>query len=133
MARLKRLKTMLSTTAAHIAPMQGEYLGGAIPHLLLVGRRGQPFWWSPSENNAGNHNIAICGKWGSGKSVLLPQLCAASRGAGAKVEVIDDGRSFEHSVKLQGGERNIGGAGKSGAALVRHGGRRTFQKKHNNI
>lgn len=42
MARLKRLKTMLSTTAAHIAPMQGEYLGGVIPHLLLVGRRGQP-------------------------------------------------------------------------------------------
>jgi conjugal transfer ATP-binding protein TraC len=103
MARLKRLKTMLSTTAAHIAPMQGEYLGGAIPHLLLVGRRGQPFWWSPFENGAGNHNIAICGKSGSGKSVLLQELCAALRGAGAKVVVIDDGRSFEHSVKLQGG------------------------------
>ncbi|MXO91049.1 type IV secretion system protein TraC [Pontixanthobacter aquaemixtae] len=103
MARLKRLKTMLSTTAAHIAPMQGEYLGGAIPHLLLVGRRGQPFWWSPFENDAGNHNIAICGKSGSGKSVLLQELCAALRGAGAKVVVIDDGRSFEHSVKLQGG------------------------------
>ena len=103
MARLKRLKTMLSTTAAHIAPMQGEYLGGAIPHLLLIGRRGQPFWWSPFENDAGNHNIAICGKSGSGKSVLLQELCAALRGAGAKVVVIDDGRSFEHSVKLQGG------------------------------
>ena len=103
MARLKRLKTMLSTTAAHIAPMQGEYLGGVIPHLLLVGRRGQPFWWSPFENGAGNHNIAICGKSGSGKSVLLQELCAALRGAGAKVVVIDDGRSFEHSVKLQGG------------------------------
>jgi conjugal transfer ATP-binding protein TraC len=103
MARLKRLKTMLSTTAAHIAPMQGEYLGGALPHLLLIGRRGQPFWWSPFENTAGNHNIAICGKSGSGKSVLLQELCAALRGAGAKVVVIDDGRSFEHSVKLQGG------------------------------
>jgi len=103
MARLKRLRTMLSTTAANIAPMQGEYLGGAIPHLLLVGRRGQPFFWSPFENDAGNHNIAICGKSGSGKSVLLQELCAALRGAGAKVVVIDDGRSFEHSVKLQGG------------------------------
>src|SRR3546814_13645957 len=40
---------------------------------------------------------------GSGKSVLLQELCAALRGAGAKVVVIDDGRSFEHSVKLQGG------------------------------
>ena len=39
MARLKRFKTMLSTTAANIAPLQGEYLGGAVPHLLLVGRQ----------------------------------------------------------------------------------------------
>ncbi|WP_408586962.1 DUF5934 domain-containing protein [Novosphingobium sp.] len=103
MLRLKRMRTMLSTTAANIAPMQGEYLGRTVPHLLLVGRRGQPFWWSPFENGAGNHNIAICGKSGSGKSVLLQELCAALRGAGAKVVVIDDGRSFEHSVKLQGG------------------------------
>src|SRR5690606_29120395 len=55
------------------------------------------------ENEAGNHNVAICGKSGSGKSVLLQEMCAALRGAGAQVVVIDDGRSFEHSVKLQGG------------------------------
>ncbi|RDV07397.1 type IV secretion system protein TraC [Sphingorhabdus pulchriflava] len=103
MERLKRMKTLLSTTAANIAPMQGEYLGGPLPHLLFVGRRGQPFFWSPFENEAGNHNIAICGKSGSGKSVLLQEMCAALRGAGAQVVVIDDGRSFEHSVKLQGG------------------------------
>jgi conjugal transfer ATP-binding protein TraC len=103
MERLKRLRTLLSTTAANIAPMQGEYLGGRLPHLLFVGRRGQPFFWSPFENDAGNHNVAICGKSGSGKSVLLQEMCAALRGAGAQVVVIDDGRSFEHSVKLQGG------------------------------
>ena len=103
MERLKRFRTLLSTTAANIAPLQGEYLGGPVPHLLFVGRRGQPFYWSPFENEAGNHNVAICGKSGSGKSVLLQEMCAALRGAGAKVVVIDDGRSFEHSVKLQGG------------------------------
>ena len=103
MERLKRFKTVLSTTAANIAPMQGEYLGSVHPHLLFVGRRGQPFFWSPFENDAGNHNVAICGKSGSGKSVLLQEMCAALRGAGAQVVVIDDGRSFEHSVKLQGG------------------------------
>jgi len=103
MERLKRFRTMLSTSAANIAPMQGEYLGSDQPHLLFVGRRGQPFFWSPFENAAGNHNVAICGKSGSGKSVLLQEMCAALRGAGAKVVVIDDGRSFEHSVKLQGG------------------------------
>ncbi|MEO0031629.1 MAG: type secretion system protein TraC [Pseudomonadota bacterium] len=103
MERLKRLRTMLSTTAANIAPVQGEYLGGSLPHLLFLGRRGQPFFWSPFENGAGNHNVAICGKSGSGKSVLLQEMCAALRGAGAHVVVIDDGRSFEHSARLLGG------------------------------
>src|SRR3546814_300401 len=39
----------------------------------------------------------------SGKSVTLQELCASLCGAGARVVVIDDGRSFEHSAKLQGG------------------------------
>ena len=101
--RMKRMRTLLTTTAANLAPIQGEYLGSQIPHLLLVGRRGQPFFWSPFENAAGNHNVAVFGKSGSGKSVALQELCASLCGAGAKVVVIDDGRSFEHSAKLQGG------------------------------
>ncbi|WP_242128549.1 type IV secretion system protein TraC [Sphingobium sp. Sx8-8] len=101
--RMKRMRTMLTTTAANLAPLQGEYLGGSIPHLLLVGRRGQPFFWSPFENSAGNHNVAVFGKSGSGKSVALQELCASLCGAGARVVVIDDGRSFEHSAKLQAG------------------------------
>ena len=101
--RCRRMRTMLSTTAANIAPVQGEYLGGSVPHLLLLGRRGQPFFWSPFENGAGNHNVAILGKSGSGKSVLLQEMCASLCGAGAKVVVIDDGRSFMNSCRLQGG------------------------------
>lgn len=102
--RLKRMRTMLTTTVANIAPMQGEYTGSGVPHLLLLGRRGQPFFWSPFENAAGNHNVAVFGKSGSGKSVALQEITSALVGAGAKVIVIDDGRSFEHSCKLQQGE-----------------------------
>jgi conjugal transfer ATP-binding protein TraC len=58
--RMKRMRT-LTTTAANLAPLQGEYLGGHVPHLLMVGRRGQPFFWSPFENAAGNHNVAVFG------------------------------------------------------------------------
>lgn len=101
--RTRRMRTMLSTTAANIAPVQGEYLGGGVPHLLFLGRRGQPFFWSPFENAAGNHNVAVLGKSGSGKSVLLQEMCAALVGAGAQVVVIDDGRSFMNSCLLQGG------------------------------
>ena len=101
--RMKRFKTMLTTTAASIAPLQGEHMGGPIPHVLLIGRRGQPFFWSPFQNQAGNHNVAVFGKSGSGKSVFLQDVCAAMSGAGAKVIVIDDGRSFEHMAKAFGG------------------------------
>jgi conjugal transfer ATP-binding protein TraC len=101
--RMKRMRTMLTNTAAAIAPLQGEHAGGAVPHMLLVGRRGQPFFWSPFQNGAGNHNVAVFGKSGSGKSVFLQDVCAALAGAGAKVIVIDDGRSFEHMAKAFGG------------------------------
>src|SRR3546814_16657212 len=75
--RLKRFRTMLTTTVANIAPLQGEYNGGPIPHLLLLGRRGQPFFWSPFENSAGNHNVDVFGKYGSGKSVALQAITSA--------------------------------------------------------
>ncbi|MFX7764401.1 DUF5934 domain-containing protein, partial [Acinetobacter baumannii] len=74
---MKRMRTVLTTTAASLMPLQGEYLGGLQPHLMLVGRRGQPFFWSPFENTAGNHNVAVCGKSGSDKSVALQELCAS--------------------------------------------------------
>ena len=38
--RMQRFKTVLTSTAASILPVQGEYNGGTVPHLLLIGRRG---------------------------------------------------------------------------------------------
>ena len=102
LVRTKRTKKMVSTTLANIVPLQGEYLGGNIAHLMLFGRRGEPFFWSPTENSAGNHNVCVFGKSGSGKSVLLQELCAGMVGAGDYVIVIDDGRSFQNSGRLQG-------------------------------
>ncbi|VWX49832.1 type IV secretion system protein TraC [Novosphingobium sp. 9U] len=101
--RMKRFRTVLSSNVASMAPMQGEYNGGHIPHLMFVGRRGQPQFWSPFQNGAGNHNVAIVGKSGSGKSVLLQDLTASLAGVGARTIVIDDGRSFEHMAKALGG------------------------------
>jgi conjugal transfer ATP-binding protein TraC len=103
LARMRRFRTMLTTTAASIAPIQGEHVGGSTPHVILIGRRGQPFFWSPFQNASGNHNVAVFGKSGSGKSVFLQDICAAMSGAGAKVIVIDDGRSFEHMARALGG------------------------------
>ncbi len=101
--RMQRFKTVLTSTAASFLPVQGEYNGGTVPHLLFIGRRGQPFYWSPFQNAAGNHNVAIFGKSGSGKSVMMQETCAALVGAGARVTVIDNGRSFEHMARALGG------------------------------
>ncbi|MDE2439441.1 MAG: type IV secretion system protein TraC [Betaproteobacteria bacterium] len=108
--------TMTSSTVANLVPLQGEYLGSTIPHMLCVGRRGQPFFWSPLENSAGNHNCCIFGKSGSGKSVFLQELVASLVGSGSHVIVIDDGRSFQNSGVLQGA-KNIEFTMSSGFSL----------------
>ena len=48
------------------------------PALFLIGRRGQPACWSPFANDAGNYNVAVTGKSGSGKSVLMQELVTGS-------------------------------------------------------
>ncbi|MGE7199758.1 type IV secretion system protein TraC [Brevundimonas naejangsanensis] len=101
----KRGKTrrMPTTAIAKLAPLQGEFMGMDVPHLMLVGRRGQVLLWSNFSNKAGNHNTCIIGKSGSGKSVTMQELMAGYRGADAEVIVIDDGKSFMNSCRLLGG------------------------------
>jgi conjugal transfer ATP-binding protein TraC len=103
LAEFGRLRMMPTTVASRIAPMQGEYLGSETPHMLLVGRRGQPFYWSNFSNDGGNYNAIVVGSSGSGKSVFMQEMATSLRGAGCEVFVIDDGRSFMNSCRLQGG------------------------------
>lgn len=102
--KMGRTKTMVSWTCANLAPLQGEFKGVDKPLMVLYGRRGQPLFWNPFDNKEGNYNVAVIGKSGSGKSVFMQELVASIRGFGGKVYVIDDGRSFMNSCRLQGGE-----------------------------
>lgn len=100
----KRMRRMPTSVIAKLAPLQGEDRGGQMPHLLLAGRRGQLGFWSPFENEGnGNHNVAVVGSSGSGKSVFMQEIAASLNGAGAEVVVIDNGRSFKNSCQLLGG------------------------------
>lgn len=99
---MARTRTMVSWSCANLAPIQGEYRGNMSPGLLLLGRRGQPLLFDPFANQEGNYNVAVVGKSGSGKSVLMQEIVTAARGEGARVIVLDDGRSFENSAKMQG-------------------------------
>ena len=100
----KRMRRMPTSVVSRLAPLQGEDRGGALPHLLLAGRRGQLGYWSPFENEGnGNHNVAVVGSSGSGKSVLMQEIATSLHGAGAEVVVIDNGRSFKNACELLGG------------------------------
>ena len=108
LARMGRMKTLLTSSAVNLAPVHGEWRGQPAspdtpPALLLIGRRGQPACWSPFANAAGNYNVAVTGKSGSGKSVLMQELVAGIVGAGGEAVVIDDGRSFQHTAEALGG------------------------------
>ena len=108
LARMGRMKTLLTSSAVNLAPVHGEWRGqgfepGNPPALFLIGRRGQPACWSPFANAAGNYNVAVTGKSGSGKSVLMQELVTGIVGAGGEAVVIDDGRSFQHTAEALGG------------------------------
>ena len=106
--RLGRMKTLLTSSVVNLAPVHGEWRGQPTsqdnpPALFLIGRRGQPACWSPFANDAGNYNVAVTGKSGSGKSVLMQELVTGIVGAGGEAVVIDDGRSFQHTAEALGG------------------------------
>jgi len=99
----KMLKTTLTTEVANNLPCQGEWKGSRQPCLLMAGRKGQIFTWSPFENDT-NYNTIVVGTSGSGKSVAMQELMMSLLGMGARVVVFDLGRSFEKSCFLVEGQ-----------------------------
>lgn len=100
----KKMKTTLSTESANLLPLQGEWRGTHTPGMIFGGRRGQIMTWYPFDNNAGNYNVCVVGRSGSGKSVFMQELMTSTLGLGGKVFVLDVGRSFEKTCFLLGGQ-----------------------------
>ena len=103
LGRMKRVTTKTSANAVHLAPLVAEWQGTGTPVLLLGGRRGQVMQLDVYDNPAGNYNVAIAGTSGSGKSLLLNEIAAAYLGTGARVWIIDVGRSYEKACRNFGG------------------------------
>ena len=104
LSRMKRVSTKTSANAVHLAPLVAEWQGTGTPVLMLGGRRGQLMPLDVYDNPAGNYNVAIAGTSGSGKSLLLNEIAMSYLGTGARVWIIDVGRSYEKAC------RNVGGS-----------------------
>jgi conjugal transfer ATP-binding protein TraC len=103
LARVKRVTTKTSANAVHLAPLLAEWQGTGTPVLVFGGRRGQVMQIDVYDNPAGNYNVAIAGTSGSGKSLLLNEIAASYLGTGARVWIIDVGRSYEKACRNFGG------------------------------
>lgn len=90
--------------AVNMGPMLGEWKGTTTPVLQLIGRRGQLMALDLFDNRGGNYNFAVAASSGSGKSVLANEIALGYLGVGAKVFIIDVGRSYEKVCRLIGGE-----------------------------
>ncbi len=94
-------RTCLSSQPKAMLPIQGEFKGNG--GIMLKGRCGQLFSWNNFEGG-NNYNLCVVGESGSGKSVFLQEFVTTHLALGAKVFVVDIGRSFEKTCKLLGGD-----------------------------
>ncbi|MBY0366037.1 MAG: type IV secretion system protein TraC [Burkholderiaceae bacterium] len=101
--KMRRVTRKTMGNAIHLAPLVAEWRGTRTPTLLFGGRRGQLMTLDVYDNDLGNYNFAIIGAPGSGKSVLMNEMAWSYRSIGARVWMMDLGRSFEKLCKKAGG------------------------------
>ncbi|MEQ9115673.1 MAG: TraC family protein [Rickettsiales bacterium] len=105
LSRNKVLTTMLTSSCLNLMPIFSDAQNDITPLMMLVGRRGQVFFFDNYAADVnGNYNMVVVGKSGSGKSVFLQEYMTSILRQGGQVVVIDDGRSFQNSCKIIGGD-----------------------------
>jgi conjugal transfer ATP-binding protein TraC len=92
--QLRISSTKSVQNAVALAPLLGEWRGTKTPVMMFAGRRGQPTSFDLYDS-IGNYNAAIVGTSGAGKSSTIAELAWSYLGTGAKVWILDLGRTFQ--------------------------------------
>lgn len=99
-----RFHTMAVKHAVNFAPILSEWRGtGNGAAMMLLSRRGQPVLFDLYDSDT-NYNGIIFAEPGGGKSFLTQALIMDYLSKGAKIWVVDVGRSYYKLCKAVGGE-----------------------------
>lgn len=89
----RRYNTFTTQIASVLLPLMSEWKGTGTGHVALISRTGQLMTLSLQDSNT-NNNALIAAESGSGKSFYTNELMSMYMSEGARVWVIDIGRSY---------------------------------------
>lgn len=102
--KLGLIRLLPNWNIVNILPIIGEWSGNSMGKgMMLLGRRGQLLNFDIFNSN-GNYNVAIAADSGSGKSYFMNDLIISYLGLGAKIFMIDVGRSYLKLCEVLGGQ-----------------------------
>lgn len=99
---LFRTHTLTSSQAAQFLPLIGEWRCSTRPTVLLSTRRGEVAGFDLYQSSS-NYNAILVAQAGSGKSFWTQRIITDYLAEGAKVWVIDSGRSYQKLAAGVGG------------------------------
>ncbi len=92
--KLDRYFMVPGETLTPMVPVQTDYMGTGVPALLFIGRKGQVIGIDIFHRKASNNNFFIVAPSGKGKSFTANYILGNYYGMGAKIRVVDIGRSY---------------------------------------
>ncbi|MEY2696776.1 MAG: hypothetical protein RL333_914, partial [Pseudomonadota bacterium] len=99
----QRFRTLATRQALPLLPLFSDWSGSGGTMLSLISRSGEAMRFSLFDSPT-NYNASIAAQSGSGKSFLTNEIIVRSLAEGAKVWVIDIGRSYQNLTESLGGE-----------------------------
>lgn len=104
MDKLSLIRLMPQWNIVNLLPIIGEWAGNSLGDgMMLIGRRGQTMNLDIFKSE-GNYNVAIAADSGAGKSFFMNDMIISYLGVGAKIFVIDVGRSYLKLCEVLGGQ-----------------------------